>query len=229
MNKACVASMVLLFGMALGGFALEPQEALQRIGWYGQGSLRVELGGKLVWIDPVNVPAQEKADIILVTHDHGDHFSTWDIEKLSGPDTIVLAGFDGKGLTRIKPGDVEKIGELGIEAVPAYNLAKPQFHPKSAGFCGFILSAEGLRIYDAGDTERIPEMKDISCDIAFLPLGQTYTMNSVDEAVQAAIDVKAKIAIPFHYGLYEGTDKDAEAFVATLKEKGVQALRLKKP
>jgi L-ascorbate metabolism protein UlaG (beta-lactamase superfamily) len=228
MKKSCILSTAFAFGIAIGCFALTPQEALQKIGWYGQSSLRIVLGGKLIWIDPVGVPVDEKADIILVTHSHSDHFSVPDIKKLSGPGTVVLAAFDGAGMTRIKPGDVKQSGALTIEAVPAYNVVKTQNHPKSALWCGFILSAEGVRIYDAGDTERIPEMKDISCDIVFLPLGQTYTMNSVDEAVQAALDVKAKIAIPFHYGLYEGTEKDADAFVAALTAKGVQALRLKK-
>lgn len=228
MKKIEVLLATLLLAAAVGGFALTPQEAVQKITWYGQNSLRFELGGKLIWIDPVGIKTTEKADIILITHNHGDHYSMPDIKKLSGPATVVLAAFDSAVLARIKPGDVKKIDEFTIEAVPAYNIKKTQFHPKSAGFCGFILSAEGVRIYDSGDTERIPEMKDISCDIALLPLGQTYTMNSVDDAVQSALDVKAKIAIPVHYAMYEGTEKDADTFIAALKEKGVEALRLKK-
>jgi L-ascorbate metabolism protein UlaG (beta-lactamase superfamily) len=228
--KTLIVATTFLLGAAVSGaaLALTPQEALQRIAWYGQSSLRIELGGKLIWIDPVGIPLTEKADIILVTHSHGDHYSAADIKKLSGPSTLVLAGFDNAGLERIKPGDSRKVDGLLIEAVPAYNIVKADKHPKASLFCGFILSAEGVRIYDAGDTERIPEMKAIACDIAFLPLGQTYTMGSVDEAVQAALDVKAKIAVPFHYGLYEGTEKDADAFVAALQAKGVQALRLPK-
>jgi L-ascorbate metabolism protein UlaG (beta-lactamase superfamily) len=228
MTKDLVATATLALGLAAQSMALAPQDALQRISWYGQSSLRIELGGKLIWIDPVRVSATEKADIILLTHDHGDHYSMADVKKLSGPSTLVFAGFDGSSYARIKPGDVKKIGALGVEAVPSYNITKSENHPKSAAYCGFVLSGEGVRVYDAGDTERIPEMKSISCDIAFLPLGQTYTMNSVDEAVQSALDVKAKIAVPFHYGLYEGSEKDADAFVAALKAKGVQALRLKK-
>jgi L-ascorbate metabolism protein UlaG (beta-lactamase superfamily) len=228
MSRTGLISTALLFGMALGAFGLTPQEALRKIAWYGQSSLRIELGGKLIWIDPVGVSATERADIILVTHSHGDHYSASDIKKLSGPGTLVLAAFDAAGATRIKPGDVRKEGSLTIRAVPAYNIVKSQNHPKSNLWCGYVLTAEGVSVYDAGDTERIPEMKDIACDIAFLPLGQTYTMGSVDEAVQAALDVKAKIAVPFHYGMYEGTAKDADAFVAALTAKGVQALRLKK-
>jgi L-ascorbate metabolism protein UlaG (beta-lactamase superfamily) len=228
MKRSLLIATTLLLGVALESLALTPQEGLQKVTWFGQSSLRIELGGKLIWLDPVGISLTEQADLILLTHNHGDHFSLADVKKLSGPATLVLAGFDSAGYTRIKPGDVKQLDALTIEAVPAYNIAKTQYHPKSSEFCGFILSAEGLRIYDSGDTERIPEMKAISCDIAFLPLGQTYTMNSVDDAVQSALDVKAKIAVPFHYGLYEGTEKDADAFVAALKAKGIQALRLPK-
>ena len=163
--------------------------------------------------------AAEKADLILITHDHGDHYSPADIKKLSGPTTIVLVGFDGSSFERIRPGDRRTFGDLSIEAVPAYNVVKTQFHPQSAGYCGFILSASALRLYDAGDTERIPEMKAIDCDVAFLPLGQTYTMGSVAEAAQAALDVKAKIAVPIHFGLYEGSEADAKEFARLLRGK----------
>jgi L-ascorbate metabolism protein UlaG (beta-lactamase superfamily) len=226
--KKTIALTMAILGTAAGLSALSPEDALGRIGWYGQSSLRVELGGLVVWIDPVGVRATGKADLILVTHGHDDHFSKSDVAALSGPKTVVLTGFDGSPYKRIAPGGSTTLGELSVEAVPAYNVKKSRYHPKSANFCGFILSAEGVRIYVAGDTERIPEMQSIACDIAFLPLGQTYTMSSVDEAVQAALDVKASIAVPYHYGLYEGTAKDADDFVAALAAKGVKARRLAK-
>jgi len=227
MQKA-IAMTVALLGAAAFLSALSPEEALNKIAWYGQSSLRVELGGKIIWIDPVKVSAAEKADIILITHGHSDHYSKTDVDRLSGTETLVLAGFDGSPFVRIKPGENRAEGALMIEAVSAYNIRKTQYHPKSAAFCGFILAAEGVRIYAAGDTERIPEMQALSCDIAFLPLGQTYTMSSVEEAVQAALDVNAKIAVPYHYGQYEGTDKDADAFVAALAARGVKAQRLER-
>jgi L-ascorbate metabolism protein UlaG (beta-lactamase superfamily) len=227
MPKHLLALSSLVALAAANAAALGPDELSRMVQWYGQSSLRIELGGKLVWLDPVKVPVTEKADLILVTHDHGDHYSPADIKKLSGPSTIVLVGFDGSGFERIRPGDKKNFGELSIEAVPAYNIVKTQFHPKSAGYCGFILSGGGLRIYDAGDTERIPEMKSISCDVVFLPLGQTYTMGSVAEAAQAALDVKAAIAVPFHFGLYEGSDADAGEFARLLKGK-VEVVRLER-
>lgn len=204
---------------AVNAYAIGADELSKMVQWYGQSSLRVELGGKVIWLDPVNVSAAEKADLILITHDHGDHYSPSDIKKLSGPATRVMVGFDGSPFERIRPGDKRSFGDLSVEAVPAYNIVKASMHPRSAGYCGFILSANGLRLYDAGNTERIPEMKAIACDVAFLPLGQTYTMGSVAEAAQAALDVKAKIAVPIHFGMYEGSEADAKEFACILRGK----------
>jgi L-ascorbate metabolism protein UlaG (beta-lactamase superfamily) len=223
-HLAVLSSIIVL--AAANASAFGPEDLSRIVQWYGQSSLRIELGGKIVWLDPVKVPVTEKADLILITHDHGDHYSPADIKKLSGPSTLVLVGFDGSAFERIRPGDKKDLGALTVEAVPAYNIVKTQFHPKSALYCGFILSGGGLRLYDAGDTERIPEMKDIACDAAFLPLGQTYTMASVAEAAQAALGVKAKIAVPIHFGLYEGSEADAKEFARLLEGK-VRVLRLK--
>ncbi len=92
------------------------------------------------------------------------------------------------------------------------SLVAALFHPKHNGWVGYVVTVGGRRIYHAGDTERIPEMKTFSCDIALLPLGQTYTMESVEDAAAAARDVKASMAIPIHFGMYEGTQADAEKF-----------------
>jgi len=219
----------VLAGVASVAAALTPEEAVKRMDWNYQNSLRIKLADKIVYIDPTWVDGSEKADIVLLTHTHGDHFKADVVQKLTGPQTTVLAAFDREGYVRIKPGDKRTFDGLTIEAVPAYNIKKTSNHPQANQWCGFILSGEGVRIYDAGDTERIPEMKSITCDIALLPLGQTYTMTSVDEAVQAALDVKAKIAIPVHFGLYEGTNADADAFIAALAAKGVKAQRLPSP
>jgi L-ascorbate metabolism protein UlaG (beta-lactamase superfamily) len=228
MNKIAILTAALSALAVMGAFGLGPEEALKRVAWYGQDALRIELGGKLIWVDPVGVKADEKADIILVTHSHGDHYSAADIKKLTGPNTVALAGFDASGLARIKAGESRDLGGVSVAAVPAYNIVKTGAHPKANGWVGFLIKAEGLTIYVAGDTERIPEMAAIDCDIAFIPLGQTYTMGSVAEAVQAALDVKAKMAVPVHYGMYEGTAKDADDFVAALAAKGVKATRLER-
>jgi L-ascorbate metabolism protein UlaG (beta-lactamase superfamily) len=207
---------------------IQPMDMVNNIHWLGQATVKINVNGKIVYIDPYQIKKTDKADIILVTHGHGDHLSLEDISKITTDHTILVAPGDClKQITVIppdrtvpaEPGTKKQIGDIHIEAVPAYNLVKTDYHPKTNKWVGYILTLNGIRIYHAGDTEKIPEMKNIHCDIALLPLGQTYTMNSVREAAEAAIDVKAKIAIPIHYGLYEGKKEDALEFKELLKDK----------
>ena len=108
-----------------------------------------------------------------------------------------MASGSVKGEVRaLQPGDKTIVGEVEIEAVPAYNIGK-DFHPQTAGGLGFVVTQQGERLYHAGDTDRIPEMADIECDVALLPVGGHYTMD-VAEAAQAAEDIGAKVTIPMH-------------------------------
>ena len=110
------------------------------------------------------------------------------------------------------------VGDVEIEAVPAYNTNK-QFHPKAQGWVGYIFTVNGQRIYLAGDTDRIPEMKNLSrIDVALLPVSGTYVMTA-GEAVQAALDIRPGIAIPMHYGSIVGSSGDAQKFADGLKGK----------
>jgi len=124
----------------------------------------------------------------------------------------------------VVPGQSITVGGINIKTVPAYNTVKND-HPKDKKWVGYVLTLGDLKIYHPGDTNRIPEMKSISCDIAFMPLGQTYTMQNVEEAVAAVIDVKAKIAIPIHYGIYEGDEKNAVLFKQLLNDKVVTVIK----
>jgi L-ascorbate metabolism protein UlaG (beta-lactamase superfamily) len=199
-----------------------------QITWLGQAAVKIQAGGKVIYIDPYQLNKTDKADIILITHSHGDHLSAADIEKVLTDQSTLIAPQDcfkefkkswkAKVLS-LAPGQNTNINNILIEAVPAYNVIKTKFHPKANNWVGYILTIDKIRIYHTGDTERIPEMKNMTCDIVLLPLGQTYTMNSVEEAVEAALDVKAKIAIPIHFGLYEGKAEDAQKFQALLKDK----------
>lgn len=201
---------------------------VDNIHWLGQAAVKITALDKTIYIDPFQINDTDPADIILITHSHGDHLSPGDIKKISHSHTTIIAPRDcrakieglpaGKILTSA-PGFQTELEEIHIQAVPAYNLKKTNFHPKENGWVGYVLTIGDHTVYHAGDTERIPEMKDIRCDVALLPLGQTYTMNSVQEAADAALDVKAEVAIPIHYGMYEGTDQDAERFKYLLKEK----------
>jgi L-ascorbate metabolism protein UlaG (beta-lactamase superfamily) len=205
-----------------------PQEMVEKIHWLDQATVKIDAGDQAIYFDPHKIKKTDKADIILITHSHSDHFSIPEISKITTKSTVFIAPEDcvkdleemGKNKVLVlEPGMNTTIGDILIEAVPAYNVVKTKYHPKANKWLGYILTINGVRIYLAGDTEKIPEMKDFTCDIAMLPLGQTYTMNSVKEAAEAAIDVQAKIAIPIHYGSYEGTEADAKEFKKLLKDK----------
>lgn len=204
------------------------QQMAEKIDWFGQSAVRININDKIIYIDPYQIKHTDKADIILITHSHADHFSVDDILKIAGEDTLFISVQDcvpeikkmNKGkIVVLEPGMKTSLGDIFVEAVAAYNVVKTNYHPQKNKWVGYILTIDGIRIYHAGDTERIPEMKEFVCDIAMLPLGQTFTMNSVSEAAESALDVQAKIAIPIHYGLYEGTMEDAEEFKRLLKDK----------
>ena len=189
----------------------------ENIFWLGHDSFRLK-GEKVVYIDPWKLAVgAEKADVILVTHDHYDHFSQDDIAKISKADTIVVAPqlvvskLGGKPIV-VKPGDKLTAAGVPVEVVPAYNPNK-KFHPKSAGHVGYIVMLNGKRIYHSGDTDLIPEMTQIKADIALLPVSGTYVMTAT-EAAEAANTIQPALAIPMHYGDPDvvGTRKDAEEF-----------------
>lgn len=227
----CVALVAPLSGCAkaLAQKASTPEDVAREIAWFGQSSIRITSGGKTIYVDPLFFDKADTADVILITHTHGDHYSFRNVQVLSKKGTIVVAPVDlGFGNRVMKPGTKTTIDGFEIEAVPAYNAVKTVNHPKAEGNNGYVITVEGVRVYHAGDTELIPEMNGIACDIALLPLGQTYTFGSVDEAVNAALTVKAKIAIPMHYGLYEGTLADAHDFADKLRAAGVTVEILEK-
>lgn len=195
--------------------------AEKNIHWLGHDTFKI-VGQKTVVIDPFKLAKADKADIICITHEHFDHCSPEDIEKLRGPNTVVVAPSDcakkiGGKVQTIKAGQKLTVNGVAIEAVPAYNSNK-NFHPRANGWVGYIITLDNIRIYHAGDTDRIPEMKDIKADIALLPVSGTYVMTA-DEAVQAALDIKPQVAIPMHYGSIVGGPDDAKRFQDALKDK----------
>jgi len=194
---------------------------LEKIHWLGHDGFRID-AAVVIYIDPYQIQSTVPADIILVSHDHFDHCSPDDIKKIQKKSTVIItdkvsAGKLSGDIRIVKPGDKLTAQGIGVEIVPAYNINK-QFHPKAAGMLGFILTVDGVRIYHAGDADFIPEMKNIKADIALLPVSGTYVMTA-DEAVQAALAIKPKVAIPMHYGAIVGTDSDARQFAEKLKGK----------
>ncbi|OQY23785.1 MAG: Zn-dependent hydrolase [Anaerolineaceae bacterium 4572_32.1] len=199
---------------------------LKNIHWLGHDSFRID-ADKTIYLDPwqLRENSPPAADLVLVSHEHGDHCSPSDIAKIVGSESVVVtnaasaAKLEGlKGQVRIvKPGDSLSAHGISIEAVPAYNLNKFRspgnpFHPQEAGHVGFIITVGGQRIYHAGDTDNIAEMEGFEVDIALLPVSGTYVMTA-EEAAEAARRIGPKIAVPMHYGAgVAGTRADAERF-----------------
>lgn len=194
---------------------------IKNIHWLGHDTFRI-IGEKIIYTDPFKIKKEDTADIILITHEHYDHCSPEDVRKILGPQTVIVTTADcakklsGRIIT-VKPGDRITVEGVEIEAVPSYNTNK-HFHPKESGWVGYIFTVSGKRIYIAGDTDHIPEMKAFRADIALLPVSGTYVMTA-DEAVRAALDIKPGIAVPMHFGSIVGSDQDARKFADGLKGK----------
>src|SRR5438046_2120380 len=171
---------------------------IERIEWLGHASFRIQ-GMPLIYIDPWRVARNEfHADVILVTHDHYDHCSPADVEKLRRPDTVVVTNHMAAsvlgGFTVLRPWQALNVGRASIKVVPAYN----SHHPKEFECLGFVISLDHYDIYYAGDTDLIPEMSMIHPDIAILPIGGMQTMG-VDEAVEAVQRLRPRWVIPSHW------------------------------
>ena len=195
---------------------------VENIRVFTHSSIKVQDGNKAIYIDPFEMKeAPHDADLILITHDHHDHFSPNDISKVSKAETVLVvpekmakkAEDASKFVARIETigqGDAKDVDGLRIETVPAYNTLKP-FHMKSAGWVGYIFEANGKRIYIAGDTDMTKEAMAVKCDIALVPIGGYYTMDPKDAAALVNT-IKPEIAIPTHYGSIVGSPEDGEVF-----------------
>jgi L-ascorbate metabolism protein UlaG (beta-lactamase superfamily) len=186
---------------------------IEKVKWLGHASFRID-GSRVVYFDPWQLGKNPRAaDLVLITHSHYDHCSPDDVKKIAGKGTVVVASPDCADklpvpVVPISPGERTEAGGVLVEAVLAYNANK-KFHPRSAGWNGYIVTLDGVRIYHAGDTDAIPEMKGLAVDIMLVPVGGTYTMTA-DEAVGAAAAAGARIVVPMHFGTIVGTAADAE-------------------
>ena len=194
----------------------------------GHGSLMFKVNGFVIYTDPVrssgNYEFLPKADIILVTHEHGDHLDTALVANLKKQGTLLFCNQNSAlkipwGLT-MKAGDRQEINNIIIEAVPAYNIVNQSspghpYHPNGVGV-GYVLTIGGKKIYIAGDTENTPEMKALrNIDVAFLPMNLPYTMTPAMVA-DAALAFKPKILYPYHFG-----ETDTNEIIKLLKDSGI--------
>lgn len=181
---------------------------------------------KVIYIDPFKIDKNyNDADIIFITHDHYDHYSEEDIDKVKKQDTIIIApeklvtkilkkDFKQDHIIIVEPNKKYIVENIKFETIPAYNINK-QFHPKENGWVGYIIEIKGIRYYIAGDTDITEENKQVKCDVAFIPIGGTYTMD-FKEAAYLVNEIKPEIAIPIHYGSIVGTNQDAADFIKLL-------------
>ncbi len=178
--------------------------------------------GIIIYFDPFKIEKNyNDADIIFITHDHYDHYSEEDIDKIIKNNTIIVSPVDllekllNKGLKKeniisVKPYEDYNIKNLKFSTIPAYNTNK-QFHPRKNNWVGYLIELEGITYYIAGDTDITEDNKKIKCDVAFVPIGGTFTMN-YQEASELINTIKPKIVIPTHYGSIVGTKEDAINF-----------------
>ncbi len=187
-------------------------------------------GSKVIYTDPYKVTKNDDADIVLLSHEHFDHLSLEDLKKVISPGTTIVASpLCKEGLSGVKvkathyldPGGKLTAYKVEIHGIEAYNTNKfrepgKAFHPKGEKRLGFVFKLDGTTVYFAADTDHIPEMKSIQCDVALLPVSGTYVMTA-EEAAEAVRTLNPKIAVPMHFGAIVGSLEDAKKFKALVK------------
>ena len=177
---------------------------------------------KIIYFDPFKIEKNyNDADVIFITHDHYDHYSEEDIDKVKKSDTIIVVpedliikllkkGFKKENIITVKPNERYEIKNMKFETIPAYNTNK-QFHPKENEWVGYLIEIDGITYYITGDTDITEENKKIKCDVAFVPVGGTFTMD-YKEAAKLINEIKPKVAVPTHYGSIVGSKEDGANF-----------------
>ncbi len=184
--------------------------------------------GQVLYFDPYKVNENyNDADVIFITHSHYDHFSEEDILKVKKETTKIVIpedvydksmelGFSEENILTVKPNEEYEVNGIKFKTIPAYNVNK-NFHPRANNWIGYIITLDNVVYYIAGDTDIIEENKKVKCDVAFVPIGGTYTMTA-KEAATLVNEIKPKVAIPIHYGLIVGTKEDEEIFKENLND-----------
>ena len=197
---------------------------LDNIEVFTQSSIRIKDKTRTIYVDPFQMKSDpHDADYVFITHSHSDHFSLDDIRKVIKSSTILVVptkmegdarelSAEVKSIIPLKPGIYKELSGLEVETIPAYNTVKP-FHPKRAEWLGYILRIDGKRVYIAGDTGATKEAKHVRCDIALVPVGGTYTMDS-KRAAELVNIIRPEYAIPTHYGSIVGKKTDGLTFAS---------------
>jgi len=203
---------------------------LERFTWFKQSAYQWKGDGLIVYIDPWDATTPEPADVIFITHAHFDHYQPDEIARISKKGTKIVAPPDiakelSGDVTPVAPGDAIDVQGVKVQAVPAYNVVEErlEMHPKANGWVGYILRLGDNTYYHAGDTDHAPELNEVRADVAFLPIGGTYTMDA-SEAGGLAKAIEPQLAVPMHYGFVVGSPSDADAFARAAKPVKVETL-----
>lgn len=192
---------------------------LDRFTWFRQSAFRWEGDGLVLYIDPWGVTGDVPADVILITHAHFDHFRPDEIARIRRGGTRILAPADvarelSGDVTAVAPGESHEVAGVRIQTVPAYNIVEERLdkHPKVNNWVGYVLELGGSTYYHAGDTDHLPELETVRTDVAFVPIGGTFTMD-VRQAGGLVRAMSPRLAVPMHFGFVVGSPSDADAFV----------------
>lgn len=188
-------------------------DMLDGVTWFRGSSIRIRRAGLEIHVDPIGVTDESPADYILLTHPHYDNFSERDIDRIRTDRTVVVAPATMKKLLGdadhfMRPGDLLQLDGLDVLAVPAHNVDK-RFHRPEQGWLGYVFTLGEVTYYHAGDTDFLPSMFGIRCDVAFLPCGGHYTMGPED-AARAAAACAASVVVPIHWGEPHATREEVE-------------------
>ncbi|MGZ6544362.1 MAG: MBL fold metallo-hydrolase [Actinomycetota bacterium] len=192
---------------------------LDRFTWFRQAAFRYAGEGRTIYIDPWGTDeAAPRADLILITHAHEDHLQPAEIARLSAGGAKIVAPHDvaaelSGDITAVAPGESHEVAGVKFTTVPAYNIAEErlQMHPRANNWVGYVLELPEGVYFHAGDTDHTPELDEVKTDVAFLPIGGTYTMDPA-EAAGLAKSIAPRIAVPMHYGFVVGSSSDGERF-----------------
>lgn len=202
-------------------------ELVEGIEVLGHSSVKLNKSKK-IYVDPFSIKGEPKdADFVFCTHEHYDHFSPNDIKKVANNNTVIVTvektknevlkiQQDENKIIIVKPDEEYKIGDMSFRTIVAYNEEK-LFHPKDKQWVGYIIEIDGVSYYMAGETDLVKELASVKCDVAFVPVGGLYTMNS-ESAAFLVNEIEPEVAIPTHYGYQVGTREDACQFESLVND-----------
>lgn len=212
-----------------GGLSMNVKQLVNDISVNTQSSICINLDDLTIYFDPFEIKEENHdADLILITHEHYDHYSPDDYRKLTKEDTVFIApesmqaDFEKDGITSIKymkPNDTLDFKGISVTALPAYN----DMHKKEHGWLGYLLNIDGIILYNTGDCGKMKEVEHLHPDILMLPIGGTFTIDAT-QAAQIVNKMHPQVVIPIHYGSIVGNPKDADVLEKNV-DQDIQVVR----